>query len=481
MDKNDTVTRSNSLERQERRNRGQRSDMDDFVRNNSTSNLTAKRKSISVARLPGSRSQTSTHRTNSNASELTDKAEVNDNKQNGELEPPTKQRTDNVIETGEQFELSDDKASDHHCSSPFMKSTRATLSKGRGDKQRTESKTIERKSSTSRKGEIDDDVGAVNPGETQQIVNDQVDNIAVHPSAETCNLCKNVFTDKDDEMMICERCDQYFCTACIHMSSAEYYVLSNRSDSHWFCEACDSNAIADVLTGKEIEEKCKRYLQVMTARVDELEVQLQTKADISDVCRLADSTEKMMSDIDELKADVQSLKHKEASCRTEDEISRDIDISVGEMIEREKRKNNLVLFNVPEPEEGDDARNKAADVATVQKLWRDELNLDVIPKAPTRLGSKQSTPRPLRVEVTSDPSRLSVLRKAKTLVQSKNEIAKKIFIKRDITPMQRAEEKRLLKLRDEKREEAKKKGDMSANWVIRRRRVVNLRKGQQAE
>lgn len=64
-----------------------------------------------------------------------------------------------------------------------------------------------------------------------------------------------------------------------------------------------------------------------------------------------------------------------------------------------------------------------------------------------------------------------VLKKAKTLSQSNDEDIKKIIIKPDLTPMQRDDELKLVKEKNEKNKEALAKNE-PANWIIQRWKVV---------
>ena len=100
-----------------------------------------------------------------------------------------------------------------------------------------------------------------------------------------------------------------------------------------------------------------------------------------------------------------------------------------------------------------------------------------------RLHSKQAknastTSRPLLVTVKSSEQISQVLKAARKLRDSTE--FKAIFVKKDSTPLERAEIKKLLEDRDKKRQETKRKGRYE-NWTVRQERVVNMTRGQQEE
>ena len=80
----------------------------------------------------------------------------------------------------------------------------------------------------------------------------------------TCKECGTVFTDDDDQVLQCERCDYWFCLPCTRpIITPEHYVLLNSEVGaaiHWYCHHCNENAVRAVKTDNEIEERCKMYM-----------------------------------------------------------------------------------------------------------------------------------------------------------------------------------------------------------------------------
>ena len=90
-----------------------------------------------------------------------------------------------------------------------------------------------------------------------------------------------------------------------------------------------------------------------------------------------------------------------------------------------------------------------------------------------RLGEKkEGRNRPLRVKLSDEAEMRRVLRQAKNLARAEDELLKEIFIRKDMTPMERKEDYELRKRLKTKREESSQTGD-GIRWIIRRGDIVN--------
>ena len=109
------------------------------------------------------------------------------------------------------------------------------------------------------------------------------------------------------------------------------------------------------------------------------------------------------------------------------------------------------------------------------------MKLEVV--ACKRLHSKQAknastTSRPLLVTVKSSEQISQVLKAARKLRDSTE--FKAIFVKKDSTPLERAEIKKLLEDRDKMKQETKKKGGNN-KWIVKQGSMVNTTRRQQEE
>ncbi len=197
-------------------------------------------------------------------------------------------------------------------------------------------------------------------------------------------------------------------------------------------------------------------MSALEAQLVKVEERVEMKADKeevqSEIKRLEDDIKNKVDKeaVEELlkKAEPQPSTSKQA---TEKEIMAK---SISELEEREKRKSNLMFFGVEEIESDDADTRKTHDIMRVKEV-SEELGEDVNVEKVVRLGKKsEDKVRPIKVTLTTPEMKRKVLTKAKNLRESKNEKSKKIFIKPDLTEIQRAEEQDLLKEVKKKNAEA---------------------------
>jgi hypothetical protein len=119
--------------------------------------------------------------------------------------------------------------------------------------------------------------------------------------------------------------------------------------------------------------------------------------------------------------------------------------SVGEIGDRERRKNNIIFFNVEESTATEIDTRKQHDVDQVQGILEVlELGSEINVTKPVRLSKSKNPahlnkPRPLRVTVPSHEDRENIIKKSKNLAGSVNSKMKLVYAKRDQTPLERTE------------------------------------------
>jgi hypothetical protein len=129
-------------------------------------------------------------------------------------------------------------------------------------------------------------------------------------------------------------------------------------------------------------------------------------------------------------------KDKEESRKMEARMSKDIRMGVVEEMEREKRRNNLVLMGVPE--EGLDGEGREI-VADVINGLLPEVKVEFVLMG--RIGKRGNGTRPVRVKVDDQSHRRKILGRAKDLKTMEG--MDKIFIVPDLTRVQQLEDKKL--------------------------------------
>lgn len=143
-----------------------------------------------------------------------------------------------------------------------------------------------------------------------------------------------------------------------------------------------------------------------------------------------------------------------------------------EIEERLKRNQNLVFFNIDESSKVEAKDRVDEDSMNVMKVL-DKIEVENCGgfEPPTRLGKKDEVTRPLKIRFKSSEACLKILKSANKLKGSK------IYISRDVTPLERREWKELVEERNRKRQEAQEKG-IEAKWIIRRGKVMNVARGE---
>lgn len=242
----------------------------------------------------------------------------------------------------------------------------------------------------------------------------------------SCDSCSTKSLPGGRNPMIqCDRCMLWFCLQCADMSQGVFDTLTEFKDLIWCCSQCKSKALSAVKADWDIESRCNMYFEQVTRRIDTLEASLQQKADRKDIHPL-------------------------------------VKTSVEEVLNQEKRRNNVVAFNLEE-----------AGISTNLKQEREQADLNsflevcnnicvkaVSPgdlKSVTRLGKKLTDkPRPLLVEFADHDLKREVMKNLPKLAECEEKL-KRVRVKHDMSKGEREEAKRLYE--QAKEQEAKCKQD----------------------
>lgn len=154
-----------------------------------------------------------------------------------------------------------------------------------------------------------------------------------------------------------------------------------------------------------------------------------------------------------------------------------VDKDVAELQDRDKRKNNIILFNVPESVSVDAFAREQDDLSTANSIVQDQLHVTATLSNPVRFGPRQydtnSKPRPLWITVSSEQEKWKVLKASKNLTKPQEESVLSVFMRRDMTPLEREIEANLRQQLKLKREQAEKDGD-PRKWIIQRGKIISL-------
>lgn len=295
-----------------------------------------------------------------------------------------------------------------------------------------------------------------------------------------CSFCKHEYGDADDKMMICERCGSYVCISCADLNAEEYSFMQRTNSLHWFCNTCETPAMNAVKSDRLIEEKCLALFKNFRQQVE-----LDVKTQISELREEIVNKEiaGLRTELEQVKRQFGNHEKNETGNEGSSEKKEKKEDVLSELEERNRRKANLVWFGVPESGSEDVNERKKADARFITDCCSRTLGVKVEIGACRRLRSQAgsqteggSGKRPLLVTLKDSNDVGMVLREAKKLRSSQE--FNSVFVKKDSTPLERAELKKLLAVRDQKRQDTKQKGG-EENWVIRNGKIVNFTRRQE--
>ena len=152
----------------------------------------------------------------------------------------------------------------------------------------------------------------------------------------------------------CDRCvgkETWTCIDCLNMTNETYMQLMKEADKpkskvRWFCDNCDKMVMSPGNGQQEKLDAAIKLLEQMLERTQVIEQRLQgieqriaDKADVTVVNQLELRVEKL-----ELEINLRSSVVPEKAVSAD----HDIEVNLNELKERKKRRNNLIVFNIPE-------------------------------------------------------------------------------------------------------------------------------------
>ena len=204
---------------------------------------------------------------------------------------------------------------------------------------------------------------------------------------DQCAVCNVKYTGKKDKLLSCDRCDSNFCIACLGISTTEHKILK-KPEVLWFCKDCQQPAIKAVKTDREIEERCEEYFEKMTKRLDALTKKINTKADKTQVEAVESSLHIVTDKVNDLENKVSNLDIDKINGHVETLVNRHLEDSR----EKERRKNNIIVYNVEESEEADPTTRVAEDSNKIKSFFKKDLKIvDTKVHKIFRVGKKTDT------------------------------------------------------------------------------------------
>jgi len=292
-----------------------------------------------------------------------------------------------------------------------------------------------------------------------------------------CGICVKNVGDKEPGIQ-CELCEKWWHTSCVKISDDVYKVLGKIPNLHWFCELCNSGA-----------QKILANLTRVSEKVDQFELDLRISN--ADIKKLGDRMDKVDMEIIKLHEGVNNVSTKMSHLvgmeqrvvdfrevmrqQLEDDLEKNLNQNVKKQVdeslekmsgdlqgvktslqetmtqaveqrEKELRRNNIVIYRVPESDaDRREDRNKD-DVKFCLELFNIALHSGVDEEDVTsvlRLGRPGEAPRPLLVQLTSYTIKNRIMQNLGRLRNADSKY-KSIVIAHDMTVQERAECKRLV-------------------------------------
>ena len=305
---------------------------------------------------------------------------------------------------------------------------------------------------------------------------------------ETCYTCKKA-VEKEDKAMFCGCCQFWHHISCVNMTADQYkWLKENKCGVHWYCPKCDQGmaqvyqSIAKLRTQQQATdsrvkqisdnledlskntegirkdmEQSNKKLQELTAKLDKVdEMSREDRAKLTETTEKVKEVQKTISSYAEAAAKPPTQRHDQQVPTTPATKAQVVKESIDEMKEREKRKLNLIIYNIKESnasEIDDRKKHDMEEAENILKVIGVEGKVSI--NKPVRLSRSKdpkhaNKPRPLRVTVGTEEERKILLQALKNMPEGKKAKMKEVFIKKDLTPIQRQEMIEMLKKKAER-------------------------------
>ncbi len=280
-----------------------------------------------------------------------------------------------------------------------------------------------------------------------------------------CGRCRKL-VKAGDVAVECEICQQWFHAKCEEVSKPQYKILLESSQDkdgkkkarlHWFCKTCDCRSV-DFMRGLSFQQG---KIESLEQRVESVEEDIKKKASKEQVQQLEERVTKIEKKQEE-------EPQPSTSGVSSSEIEKKLKEHAKEQRERDDRKNNLVIFNVPEaPANNTPAERMNKDIEYFLKVSKEVCKVEIkkgeIEKA-FRLGKYDNTKvRPVLIKLKEPEKKKKLFLNLKYLREHKGRY-EEVKIAHDLTKTQRTEHKEMI---DEAKEKDKEPGQENYIHLVR--------------
>ena len=297
--------------------------------------------------------------------------------------------------------------------------------------------------------------------------------ISEEPKANGCGVCSNEVDGKEKAMQ-CDLCNRWVHTACCSMPDDLYKTLvkheKKRTGVKWFCKVCEIHFGKVKLEIKIVEERqvvvevkqvaLEGDLMEIKREVGALKQELKEFVKVKQQMEEVESVE-MKGKYDELKTELSEIKKSYSDTVQSGNVvgdsvrnstampNREIKVEVSELMEREKRKNNLVIFGIEETNDEFATKDKVNEIVRAVGLEENKI------KYFGRVGRlvAGAKPRIVRVVCEDNETKRKFLKESNRL-KTMDGFANK-YVAMDLTKAQQLQDKNLREKLKEIRERDK--------------------------
>jgi len=287
---------------------------------------------------------------------------------------------------------------------------------------------------------------------------------------DTCGHCKKKCTPTCEALQ-CDLCSSWVHASCEGFSKKQYSSMSQLTKSldnvMFYCRLnnCVTRSKQFIFANIEATQTASDdTLQSLTKEQDTIRQTLtQLSEKVNELCCANQTLSR------ELKSGSTPLNQAPQSTSVANSLPSNPGEVVEEYLDRERRKTNLIVYNLQEPNNVQTTSERSeVDKNNLTQLFHSELRIeDVEITKCIRLGKTiQNKARPVLITIPNSNKRSSILRSASSL--RKSEHHKDTFISPDMTPREREAAKEL------RAELRRRKSHGEVNIIIRRGKIVTV-------
>ena len=232
--------------------------------------------------------------------------------------------------------------------------------------------------------------------------------------------------------------------------SEKSYKLIGEGEIHglrWFCKKCDQFAANIMTTIKKLTARLNQIEEKTESRVARVEERV---AKVEE--REKEQTNKIEGTIERIEGIEGGIKDEPLREVTDEDIKNQISLATSSFLkekeEKDTRKMNVVVNNVPESEGETAKEKKEKDKQKCLKQFEKIVDISEADiESIVRLGAATDKPRPIKIKLKCENLRNDLIRNAREINEGV-EVSERIYINRDET---REERKRGKELRDERK------------------------------